>query len=105
MARKKYHVISTIRDKRGRVLSVGYNSYSRTHPLQAKLAEACGLPEKIYLHAEISSILKLKGKALQRAHSITVERYDSEGNPANASPCPICAKAIDAVGISVVHHT
>lgn len=103
MARKKFHIIATIKDKRGRVLSVGYNSYSKTHPVQKMYADMCGLPHKVYLHAEISAILKLKQP--WKAYSIHVERYDSEGNPVNAKPCVICQKAIEAAGITNVEWT
>ena len=51
----KHKVTATVYDKQGNVLSVGYNSYIKTHPLQAKLAYRCGQPEKVYLHAEIAA--------------------------------------------------
>ena len=43
---KKHHVTAIIFDKRGRPLSIGQNSYIKTHPLQLKIAEKVGLPEK-----------------------------------------------------------
>lgn len=103
MSKKRFHIIATILDKRGRVLSVGYNSYTQTHPLQAKFAEMCGLPDKIYLHAEIQSIVRLKHP--HKAHKIKVERYDNNGNPKLACPCCICMKAIEAVGIPNIEWT
>jgi tRNA(Arg) A34 adenosine deaminase TadA len=103
MPRKKFHVIATIYDKRGRPLSVGVNSYDKTHPLQAKYAIQCNKPEKVFLHAEIAAIVKLSKP--WRAHTIKVERYTSEGVPVNASPCVICRKAIEAIGIKNIIHT
>lgn len=100
---KKYHIIATIRDKRGRVLSVGTNSYTKTHPLQAQYALEAGLPHKQFLHAEVDAIKRLRQP--WKAHSIMVERYDSNGKPANAMPCVICQRVIDAVGIEVVEFT
>ena len=100
---KKYHIIATIRDRKGRIISIACNSYTKTHPLQAKYACMCGLPDKQFLHAEVAAIVKLKQP--WRAHSIHVERYDSKGNPANAKPCIICQHVIHAAGINIVTHT
>lgn len=58
---KKHHVTAIIFDKRGRPLSIGQNSYIKTHPLQLKMAEKVGLPEKKFIHAEIQSIVKMQG--------------------------------------------
>ncbi len=55
----KQSVVATVYDKQGNVVSVGYNSYIKTHPLQAKLACRCGQPEKVYLHAEIAALVKM----------------------------------------------
>ncbi len=103
MPRKRFHVIATIRDKRGRVLAVAANSYDKTHPLQARYASLCGLPDKQYLHAEVAAVLKLRDPG--RAYSIKVERYDAKGNPCNARPCVICQRVIEAVGIKEVEWT
>jgi len=98
------HVLSAvIYDKRGRVISVGQNSYVKTHPLQAKHANQVGLPDKQFLHAEIHAIVRCRD--LSKAHRIFVSRWDSKGNPALAKPCPVCMSAIEAAGIEVVEHT
>jgi len=98
------HVLSAvIYDKRGRVISVGQNSYVKTHPLQAKHANQVGLPDKQFLHAEIHAIVRCKD--LTKAHRIFVSRWDSKGNPALAKPCPVCMSAIEAAGIEVIEHT
>lgn len=94
---------AVIYDKRGRVLSVGKNSYIKTHPYQAKCARDVGLPDKQFLHAEIHAIVRCK--QLHRAHRIVVMRFDSVGKPKNAKPCPVCESAIKAAGIKIVEHT
>lgn len=99
----KHSITAMIMDKRGRVLSVGTNSYVKTHTLQAKHANKVGLPEKRFLHAEIASIVKCKD--LTKAHKIVVMRYTKDGKPANAKPCPICMSAIEASGIKFVEWT
>lgn len=103
MSKKRFHVIATVKDKRGRVLSVACNSYSKTHPLQAKYASLCGLPDKQYLHAEVAAILRVRD--ISKAHTISVERYNSKGEPVNAKPCVICERVIQASGITNVEWT
>jgi len=99
----EYKLIATIYDKRGRVVSKGENSYWKTHPMQLDLSNKYGNGEQIYLHAEISAIVKLKDWS--KAHKILVERYDKQGNPALAKPCKLCRKAIEKAGIELVEHT
>lgn len=100
---KKYDLKATIYDKRGRVLSVGENSYWKTHPLQVKMAKQHGREDQIFLHAEIAALVKLKDWS--RAHKIKVERYGKNGKPLIAKPCPICQAALDRAGISIIEHT
>ena len=103
MAAKRHHILARCYDKKGRLLSAAFNSYTKTHPIMQFFARKVGHPlERCYLHAEIHAILKCKAKRIYR---ITVERYDSFGFPANSKPCAICAAAIKAYGIQVVEHT
>lgn len=102
MSTQKYFINARCYDKRGKLLSVAFNSYTKTHPLQAYFAQRVNLPEKEYLHAEIAAILKAKGKKI---HRIVVERFDKHGQPALAKPCLICNEAIKAYGIKVVEFT
>jgi len=90
-------------DKRGRVLSIGRNSYLKTHPLQAKLAKEVGQESRIYLHAEMAALLKIKDWT--KVHKMTVVRLNKEGKPMNAKPCAICQKAIELAGVRMVDHT
>jgi deoxycytidylate deaminase len=96
-------VTAIIYDRRGRVLSIGQNSYVKTHPLQFRHALKTGNPEKKYLHAEISAIVKCKN--LDRAHRMWVGRVNKNGQYGLAKPCPVCASAIAATGIKYVEHT
>jgi len=99
----KQEITAIIYDRKGRVLSVGKNSYVKTHPLQAKHAEKVGLPDKQFLHAEIHAITKCRD--LIKAHRIVVTRYDKKGQPLLAKPCPVCQSAIESVGIEVIEWT
>lgn len=102
MCKKRFEIKATCFDKRGKIISVGYNSYKKSHPIQSHFARLAGLPEKVFLHAEIAALLKARGKDVEK---IKVERYDSKGNPVNAAPCPVCQLAIKNWGVSYVEHT
>ena len=99
---QKYDIIAKCYDKRGRLLSVGTNSYEKTHPYQKHCAVMVGHSFKEYLHAEIQAILRAKD---QRIHKITVERYNKNGEPMLAKPCPICQYAIGMFNIAEVEYT
>lgn len=103
MSKKRFEITAIIYDKRGKILSIGKNSYVKTHPLQKHHAKRVGMPEKHVLHAEIHAIAKCN--KLERAHKIVVMRFDSEGNPKLAKPCKVCQDAIDVAGIKIVEHT
>ena len=103
--RKKYFIMAKICDKRGKVLSIGHNSYVRTHPLQAKMAQRVKLPKKEFLHAEMMALIRLLPQHRHKAHSITIYRFNADGTPALAKPCPVCESAIEACGIKHVWYT
>lgn len=100
---QKQDITAIIYDRKGRVLSVGKNSYEKTHPLQARFAAKVGTPKKIYLHAEIDAIVRCKD--LRKAHRIEVIRVAKNGDLVNAKPCSICQSAIESSGIKIVSHT
>ena len=100
---RKHSLTAVIYDKRGKVLSVGQNSYVKTHPLQAKFAKKVGQPYKQVLHAEVAAIIKCRD--LTKAHRISIFRFDKSGRPALARPCEVCQSAIAASGIQVIEHT
>jgi tRNA(Arg) A34 adenosine deaminase TadA len=85
------------------VLSVGQNSYVKTHPLQAEHAIKVGLPERIFLHAEIHAIVRCRN--LEQAHRIFISRWNESGKSLLAKPCRICDSAIKAAGIKIVEYT
>lgn len=101
--RKKFSISAIIYDKRGNVLSVGSNSYVKTHPMQAEYARRAGEPKKVFLHAEIHAITRCRD--LKKAHMIRVFRYAEDGSPADAEPCKICRNAIKIAGIKKVEYT
>ncbi len=100
---KHQDITSFIKDKRGRVLSVGKNSYEKTHPMMMIHGNKTGIAHKECLHAEVASIVKCRD--LSKAYSIHVYRYSSKGKPLTAKPCPICESAIKAAGIKKTFFT
>jgi tRNA(Arg) A34 adenosine deaminase TadA len=101
---REMDITAVIYDKRGRVLSIGKNSYVKTHTLQARYAKKVGQEHRIFMHAEIHAISRCR--SLSSAYRIMVSRFDAAGNPVNAKPCPICEEAIKShTGIKVIEHT
>ncbi|MFA7287403.1 MAG: hypothetical protein WC055_00840 [Melioribacteraceae bacterium] len=94
---QKFRLGAIAIDKHGTVLSTGQNS-SKTHTAMSKLANKHGHKDQIKLHAELSAILKSRGKI----HSLIVVRLLRNGKIANAKPCPICSAAISFSGIKNV---
>lgn len=87
--------------KKNTIISEGTNLEKKSHPIQARWAQRAGLHEKIYLHAEISALVKCRDDA----DTIIVARINSEGKLRNAKPCPICEMALKEAGIHNIHYT
>jgi tRNA(Arg) A34 adenosine deaminase TadA len=100
---KETKIKATVYNKKGQILAIAYNSYSKTHPIQAKYAKEANIPEKIYLHAEISAIIK--AKKIGKPYKIKIERYYKDGKPALAKPCPACELAIREANIKYIEYT
>jgi deoxycytidylate deaminase len=96
-----YNLTATVYNKRGNIIAVGKNSYTKTHTIQSKYAKRVGEIHKVYLHAEIDALIKAQGKG----YKIKIERYGKNGEPKNAKPCPICELAIKEAGIKFVEYT
>lgn len=101
--KNRQNITAMVYDKKGKLLSIGRNSYVKTHTLQAKAAAAVNKPGAIYLHAEVAAIAKLPDWS--KAHRIHVIRFRKDGTPALAAPCPACMWVIKQTGIKVVEHT
>ena len=102
MCRKKYVILAKCYDKKGRLISIGLNSYRKTNTVQKHFAVLAGLPEKEYLHSEIMALLRCKDKTPYR---LTIERYTNDGEPALAAPCPVCSLALRTYGVKLIEYT
>lgn len=101
--RKKFLIRAKITDRKGNVLSIAENSYSKTHPIQARFANDVGLYHRIFLHAEIAALVKLKPNS--KPFKIQIERFHKNGKPANAKPCSVCEAALRHWGIKHIEYT
>lgn len=90
-------------DKKGRLLSESPNQYEKSHPYQYQCSCIVGNEEAIYLHAEISAIIKCKDRT--KIDKLVVVRVGNTGKPLLAKPCPICQIAIKDCGIVSVEYT
>lgn len=98
----KHSITAIAYDAKNKIISIGQNSYVKTHPLQASIAASVGQPKKIYLHAELDAIIKAKGIPI---HTLKIFRIGKSGQYLNAAPCVICRSAIKQFGITHVIHT
>lgn len=105
MSKKRYVITATAYDRRGNILSKKQNDYKRSHPLQREMSIRAGLSEeRIYLHSEIAAIVAAS-KTRKKIHTLFIERYDSEGCPKLARPCPSCMEGISLAGIKRIIYT
>lgn len=99
---KRQELTAIAYDKRGRIISIGSNSYVVTHPLQAKYARKAGNPDAVYIHAEIDAIVRARGRHI---HKLFVSRRNVHGDYVMAKPCRACQLAIRDFGIELVEYT
>jgi len=97
------NITAFVYNRKGELLSVGRNSYVKTHPLQARAAKVVGMAERIYLHAEIHALVQIED--WKDAFRIEVVRYHADGTTALSKPCPICLHVIKQTGIKEIVHT
>lgn len=89
-----------------RVVSTGYNTLLKTHPLQAQYASLVGKPDAIYLHAEMAAIIEARSKNIDiKGSTLYVFRKGLGGDVRIARPCKICMKAIKDHGIKEICYT
>jgi len=98
---QKFNVVCIIVDKKYHIISIGTNSFTKSHTKQAYYASRIGNKVKIYLHAEIDSLIRCQGEP----YAMYIARVKKDGSPALAKPCPICQGAIRDAGIKKVYYT
>ena len=103
--KKRYVIVSSSYDKRGRLIYSCTNSYRDSSALMRFYAVKMGQPKKVYNHSEIRclevSILKMR----KQVDKLVVIRYDSDGLLKDAQPCIICKAAIKDFNIKMVMYS
>ena len=97
----KYRMACVVTNKRDRVISVGINSYTKSHPKQLFYAHKSGNNDKIYLHAEISALIRCR----EKPWAIYIARVNRSGKPKLAKPCRGCEIAIRDANIKRIMYT
>ena len=99
---KNYYVGAITLDKKGNILSIGFNNYLKTHPYQKMLSEKHFKEDKVFLHAEISALIKCNSTP----YALIVARIGkTESTFRIAKPCCICQAAIKLSSIKKVYFT
>lgn len=99
-SRKKVGAVLMLKNK---VISTATNLDCKSHPLQAEWAKRVGLSEKIYLHAEMSAMIK----ARDDADKIIVVRLGGRSGEElrQSRPCKICEAYLRHAGIKHVYYS
>jgi len=94
------NICACLYDKKGKVISSGVNSFSKSHPLQEKFG--C-TPYKIFLHAEIDAIVKaLRKNEDLSGFRLAIARVCGDSSDAQAFPCDGCIEALGSYGCDSV---
>lgn len=104
-SKTRYTITAIIRDKKRRILSIGKNSYIKTHPMMKRITQKLGYvdDERVYIHAEIDAINKCSN--LDKAYSIEVYNYSHRSSSYRTSkPCEICMSGIRSTSIRYIHY-
>lgn len=96
----QYRVAASAYGTNGCLLYTGVNSYVKTHPVQAMFAKMVGMPDRIYLHAEIDALIR----AGAPVSTMVVTRVGAKGEPLPSKPCKICRLAMKRAGVRRVFY-
>lgn len=99
----KYRMAALTTDRKGKVIMFGnaWNSFTKTHPMQKKYAKEVGNGNRMYLHAEISALVRSRKKP----YYVFVARVSKEGKQMLAKPCSVCIRAMEEAGVKQVYYT
>jgi len=97
----KFQLTAHVYDSKDRFIAKAQNNYLKSHPFQADCAAKVGMPDKIFLHAEIAAIIKAQ-KISKDLSKIRIIRLGKDGSKLLSKPCPVCMEAIKLAGIQVI---
>lgn len=101
----KQKIVAFVLNQKGHVLTVGWNSYTKSHPTQKLEAGLFGEEHKQYLHAEVSALTRLTRKQLGKQSAIVIIRLGSKNRLLAGCPCKICASVIAKYDIDTIIHS
>jgi tRNA(Arg) A34 adenosine deaminase TadA len=99
MTRHHYNVGAVCASKKGQILSIGLNSYHKTHPIMLKYSYE--RKEQCFLHAEIAALASCK----ETPYILIIARLGNLKKISLAKPCPGCLEFIKTRNIKKVYHT
>lgn len=101
------HKLGCVVVNKHRIISTGYNSKIKCHPLQAKIdTKRFGCECKGCIHSETAALLPLiRDKVDLSKAAIFVYREHKDGTLAMARPCAGCESLIRACGIKKIYYT
>jgi tRNA(Arg) A34 adenosine deaminase TadA len=97
----RYNVVAAIIDKKGTILSIARNSFTKTHPVNNN--NNYYKEEQKYIHAETYAIAKLH--KTESAYAMIVCRTLKDGTFVNAKPCKGCYCELKKTGLKNVYYT
>jgi deoxycytidylate deaminase len=96
--------------KKGKITASAVNLETKSHPIQASYGRRAsyihnneGLKQKQFLHSEMNSLIRSKGKG----DTIVVARVGGRGGKElrNSRPCVVCSIALKEYGIKHIHYS
>jgi deoxycytidylate deaminase len=81
--------------KKGRVVSVGYNSMEKTHPKSPTYGN--------HLHSEIRALISTSKEDLYNS-TVYVVRIKRDGSLGSSRPCPVCYEALKLANIKRIYY-
>lgn len=97
----RYNVGAVIVDRKGNILSYGFNSYVKTHPRM--VYNKFFNEHQIFVHAEADAFYKLPYGS--EPHTLIVCRLNKANELMNAKPCIGCFNEIQQSSIKKVYYT
>lgn len=101
---KNHKVGCIITDRKGTVISTGFNKKWHSHPKQKEYEKKAGIHKRSFIHAEIHALVRA-ARSNKIPYAIYVARVTGGGNIGLSRPCAVCTLAIKEAGIKEVKFT
>lgn len=99
--RQRHYAV--VLSKKGELLGEGANSFTKSHPVQANFSSKAGKEDSVFLHAEMSALIRCStSRKVKDIHTLVVVRVDKKGDMCNSCPCRVCQMAMKEFGVKNV---